>query len=119
MTNGLFWGCFGHFNMYHHLKIFKSNIHIPLRGIYFKYVYLHTVHYNQHVRRCFSMFDHLLSYIMTKHLSCDPLCYMCSGEIEITCDQSQFRGQYEEQWREMETLLPGLLPRFVASNFVY
>ena len=20
MTNGLFWGCFGHFNMYHHLK---------------------------------------------------------------------------------------------------
>jgi len=20
MTNGFFWGCFGHFNMYHHLK---------------------------------------------------------------------------------------------------
>ncbi|XP_052784819.1 uncharacterized protein LOC128220453 isoform X2 [Mya arenaria] len=41
----------------------------------------------------------------------DHMYFLLSGEIEITCDQSQFKGQFEEQWRDMETLLPGLLPR--------
>ena len=45
--------------------------------------------------------------------TCLQLMYvlLSRGEIEITCDQSQFKNQYEEHWKDMETLLPGLLPR--------
>lgn len=41
----------------------------------------------------------------------ENLFFILSGEVEITCDQSQFKSQYVELWREMEHLLPGLLPR--------
>ncbi|XP_060585770.1 cAMP-dependent protein kinase type II-alpha regulatory subunit-like isoform X2 [Ruditapes philippinarum] len=51
------------------------------------------------------------SYLLRQGSIADHMYFLLSGEIEITCDQSQFKRQYPELWREMETLLPGLLPR--------
>ena len=39
-------------------------------------------------------------------------CLICfSGEIEITCDQAVFNVQYESLWRQMQKLVPALLPK--------
>ncbi|XP_052217080.1 uncharacterized protein LOC127834962 isoform X3 [Dreissena polymorpha] len=51
------------------------------------------------------------SYIIRQGAPTEHMFFLLSGEIEITCDQSLFRSQYEDIWREMEALLPGLLPR--------
>ncbi|XP_053403282.1 uncharacterized protein LOC123553732 [Mercenaria mercenaria] len=51
------------------------------------------------------------SYLLRQGNIADHMYFLLSGEIEITCDQSQFKRQYSDLWREMETLLPGLLPR--------
>ncbi|KAL4220376.1 hypothetical protein ACF0H5_020781 [Mactra antiquata] len=51
------------------------------------------------------------TYMIRQGSPTEHLIFLLSGEMEITCDQSQFKSQYEDLWREMETLLPGLLPR--------
>lgn len=51
------------------------------------------------------------SYLLRQGSPTENMFFLLSGEVEITCDQSQFKNQYADSWREMETLLPGLLPR--------
>lgn len=41
----------------------------------------------------------------------DCMFFILSGEIEITCDQAVFDVQYDSLWRQMQKLVPGLLPK--------
>ncbi|KAL5004010.1 hypothetical protein ScPMuIL_017466 [Solemya velum] len=40
----------------------------------------------------------------------DYLYFILSGESEVVIDHRSYKDQYHEQWSELESLLPGLLP---------
>lgn len=41
----------------------------------------------------------------------DYMYFILSGEIEITCDQAVFSGQFDHLWKQMLKLVPGLVPK--------